>query len=115
MKRRAVLRFLAAAAVVAPRTGSSQQPRTARVGFLTPGPMLDQTDGRLAAILAGLAEHGYFPGRNLAVEQRAARGRTRNLPLLAQELAAAKVDVIVTNGFPPALAAKATGLPTVAA
>jgi len=38
-----------------------------------------------------------------------------DLPLLAHELAAAKVDVIVTTGFPPALAAKATGLPTVAA
>ena len=114
MKRRAVLGLLAAA-VVAPRTGVSQQPRIARVGFLTPGPMLDQTDRRLAAIMAGLAEHGYVPGRNLAFEQRAARGRPHDVPLLAQELAAAKVDVIVTNGFPPALAAKATGLPTVAA
>jgi putative ABC transport system substrate-binding protein len=65
--------------------------------------------------MAGLAEHGYVAGRNLTVEQRAAFGRNHDLPALAQELVAAKVDVIVTNGFPPAVAAKATGLPTVAA
>ena len=37
------------------------------------------------------------------------------MPLLAQELVDAKVDVIVTTGFPPAIAAKATGVSTVAA
>jgi putative ABC transport system substrate-binding protein len=83
--------------------------------LLTPGPLLAESDGRLAAMTAGLAGHGYVAGRNLIIEQRAARGRTHELPRLAQELAAAKVDVIVTNGFPTAAAAKATGLPTVTA
>jgi len=115
MKRRAVLHLLASAAVVAPQSGWGQQSRVARVGFLTPGPVLAQTDARVAAMMAGLAEHGYAPGRNLIIEQRAALGRTHDLPPLAHELAAAKVDVIVTTGFPPALAAKSTGLPTVAA
>jgi putative ABC transport system substrate-binding protein len=37
------------------------------------------------------------------------------LPRLAEELAAAGSDVLVTNGYPTVLAAKATGLPVVAA
>lgn len=115
MRRRAVLQVLASVAAITPQRGWSLRGPVARVGFLTPGPLLAQTDARVAAIMTGLLEHGYAPGRNLIIEQRAALGRTQDLPLLAQELAAAKVDVIVTNGFPPALAAKATGLPTVAA
>ena len=114
MQRRAVLR-LAAAAVFAPSRGWGQPSRVARIGLLTPGPVLAESDARLAAMKAALADHGYVPGRNLVIEQRAAGGRAHELPRLAQELAAAKVDVIVTNGFPPAAAAKATGLPTVTA
>ena len=115
MKRRSFFGLLASAAVISPLSAWGQQPRNVRVGFLTPGPPLAQTDGRLAAMMTGLAEHGFIAGRNLTIDQRAARGQIHDLPLLAQELAAAKVDVIVTTGFPPAVAAKATGLPTVAA
>jgi len=42
-------------------------------------------------------------------------GRTADLPRLAQELAAARVEALVTIGYPPAVAAKSTGIPTVAA
>jgi putative ABC transport system substrate-binding protein len=42
-------------------------------------------------------------------------GHPDQLRQLAQDLAAAKVDVIVTWGYPAALAAHATGLPTVTA
>jgi putative ABC transport system substrate-binding protein len=115
MDRRAFLHVLATLAAAAPRTAWAQPSRVARLGFLTPGPALAATDLRVAAMTGALAEHGYVVGRNLAIEQRAAVGRTHDLPRLAQELAAAKVDVIVTNGFPPAAAAKATGLPTVTA
>ena len=115
MNRRAVLHLIAAAAAFAPQRGWGQPSRVFRVGLLTPGPILANTDARMAAMIAGLAEHGYVSGRNLVIEQRAALGRTPDLPRLAQELAAAKVDVIITNGFPPAVAAKATGLPTVTA
>jgi putative ABC transport system substrate-binding protein len=114
MRRRAVLRLLAGVLAVAPGSTFAQRP-VARVGLLTPGAPLGEKDGRIAALLAALAQHGYVVERNLVIEQRAARGRTRDLPRLAQELTAAKVDVIVTNGFPPAVAAKATGLPTVTA
>ena len=62
-----------------------------------------------------MAEHGYQAGQNLSIERRGAIGRTADLPRLAQELVAARVEVIVTIGYPPAVAAKATGIPTVAA
>jgi putative ABC transport system substrate-binding protein len=68
-----------------------------------------------AAFLAGMREAGYVLGQNLVLEVRSAMGRLDRMPALVQELIAAKVDVIVTNGFPSAAAAKATGLPTIAA
>jgi putative ABC transport system substrate-binding protein len=42
-------------------------------------------------------------------------GRTADLPRLAEELVAARVEALVTIGYPPAVAAKAAGIPTVAA
>jgi len=62
-----------------------------------------------------MAEHGYNAGHNLVIERRGAMGRTADLPRLAEELVAARVEALVTIGYPPAVAAKATGIPTVAA
>src|SRR3954469_21577592 len=70
---------------------------------------------RAPLFLRGMRQAGYELGRNLALERHGAMGRLDRLPALAQELIAAKVDVIVTNGFPSAVLAKATGCPTVAA
>jgi putative ABC transport system substrate-binding protein len=51
----------------------------------------------------------------LALERRGAELHGDRLPQLVAELAASKVDVIVTLGYPPALAAKqATTIPVVA-
>jgi putative ABC transport system substrate-binding protein len=57
-------------------------------------------------LLQGLAEAGYVPGQNLAIEYRWTIN-TRSLPQLAAELVDRKVDVIVTTGSPySAVAAK---------
>ena len=85
------------------------------MGVLSPGPPDTATGGRGAALVRALEGHGYNLGQNLAFESRGAMGRVDRLPSLAQELAAAKVDVIVTAGFPTLIAAKNSGLPTVAA
>src|SRR4051812_6337355 len=66
-----------------------------------------------AALIRDLAQRGYALGRNVLFERRGAMGHPDQLRQLAQDLAAAKVDVIVTWGYPAALAAHATGLPTV--
>jgi putative ABC transport system substrate-binding protein len=49
---------------------------------------------------------GYVEGRNIAYEARFAEGRPERLPGLAAELLQLKVDLIVTQGGPSAVAAK---------
>jgi ABC-type uncharacterized transport system substrate-binding protein len=46
------------------------------------------------------------PGRNVATEYRWAEGRTEHLAEFAAEFVRLKVDVIVTSGTPPVIAAK---------
>src|SRR5262245_40209922 len=53
-----------------------------------------------------LQELGYTEGENLRIDYRFAENRDDRYPILAQELVALPVDVIVTWGTPAALAAK---------
>jgi putative ABC transport system substrate-binding protein len=86
-----------------------------RVGLLSGlAPIANDSEQGVAFIKA-MEQAGYVLGRNLAIERRGALGQIDRLPSLVQELIAAKVDVLVTNGFPTAVAAKASGHPTVAA
>jgi putative tryptophan/tyrosine transport system substrate-binding protein len=63
----------------------------------------------------GFARQGFILGKNLEFERRAAHGQLDRLPQLVAELVASKVAVIVTAGFPAALAAKQhSTLPVVA-
>jgi putative ABC transport system substrate-binding protein len=58
--------------------------------------------------LEGLAQTGYVPGRNLAIEFRQANFQSSILPRLAADLVAREVTVIVTEGSADAaVAAKA--------
>ncbi|MGY2052240.1 ABC transporter substrate-binding protein [Methylobacterium sp. JK268] len=89
--------------------------RPCAVGFLTPIGLEAPTTPRGSLLVRALETRGYVLGRTLSLVARAAEGRLDRLPALADELAAAKVDAIVTIGFPAALAAKQTGVPTVVA
>lgn len=77
-----------------------------RIGMLSVG--ADPTDQTPfgAGLKRGFARNGFVLGQNLAFERRAAHGRLDRLPQLVGELVANKVAVIVTSGFPAALAAK---------
>jgi putative tryptophan/tyrosine transport system substrate-binding protein len=77
-----------------------------RIGMLSVG--ADPTDQSPfgAGLIRGFARHGFVLGRNLAFVRRAAHGQLDRLPLLVDELVASKVAVIVTMGYPAALAAK---------
>jgi len=113
MRRREFITLLGGAAVAWPSAGFAQT--SFRVGLLSaPAPMTDNSPPG-AALIRGLAQLGYAQGRNIVFERRGAEGHLDRLPRLVEELVASKVDVIVANGYPPALAAKrGTTIPIVA-
>ena len=78
-----------------------------RVGFLGTGQITPQNAPFFEALRAGLREHGYVEGRNLALEFRWAEGKFERLPGLAAELISLPVDVLVVGTTTAALAAKA--------
>jgi putative tryptophan/tyrosine transport system substrate-binding protein len=107
MRRREIILVLLGGAMIAsPRAGARAQqkamPVVALLHFASLGPFAYQVD----ALRQGLAENGYVDGKNVVVESRWAEGHLERLPALAADLVAAKVDVIVAAGGPPAKAAK---------
>jgi putative ABC transport system substrate-binding protein len=82
----------------------AQQPKKiSRVGFLAGS---SEGKSNLRGLRQGLRELGYVEGKNITIEDRWAEGNLDRLPALAAELVRLKVDVIVTNGTPAAVAAK---------
>lgn len=105
MKRRDFLTVVGAAAAW-PLHAQAQQPQKMRqVGFLAAGgrPPKGAVPAALSETLQGL---GHIEGQTVAYEVRYAAGKLETLPALAAELVERKVDVIVTQGFRAALAAK---------
>jgi putative ABC transport system substrate-binding protein len=79
--------------------------RVYKLGFLgqtSAADMVRQT----GELREGLRDLGYEEGRNLVIEYRWAEGKLVRLPVLAAELVALKVDVIVTHGSAGSRAAK---------
>jgi len=90
-------------------------PKVYRIGLLAGGEPVVDTSDTGKGLIRSFAQRGYKLGGNLAFERRAAQGRLDRLPQLVDELVASRVDVILTIGFPSALAAKqrAPGIPIV--
>ena len=108
MNRRAFLGTLAGGLLAAPPATEAQQvDGIARIGFLTLNLAAPANPRVLESFLQGLRALGYVEGRNVQIEYRGAEGKPERFPALAAELAALKVDVIVTaGGTLAALAAK---------
>jgi putative ABC transport system substrate-binding protein len=107
MRRREFIVLVGCAAVTGSGEGRAQQSkRTHRVGLLTNGVVIGATDERRRTLVSALAAQGFIEGQNLTFEERSADAQPRRLDGLVAELKAANVDVIVTFGYPPALAAK---------
>lgn len=68
----------------------------ARIGLL----VVAERPKPVAAFRRALKELGYIEGKNLVIEYRSARGKTKRLPSLARELIEQKVDIIVTHSTP---------------
>ena len=70
------------------------------------GVLVNADSPRLEAFRHGLREYGYTDGRNVFIDYRYASKRSESLDVLARELVHLGVDVIVTEGTPPTLAAR---------
>jgi putative ABC transport system substrate-binding protein len=95
----------------------AQQPKKVpRIGYLSPASTSGST-ASLEAFRQGLRESGYVEGKNIIIEYRWADGKVDRLPELATELVNLGVDIIVTVGTPPVIAAKraTSTIPIVAA
>jgi putative tryptophan/tyrosine transport system substrate-binding protein len=104
--RRGFACLVLASLLAAPRAVRAQaRPAVRRIGFLAPGvpgTRLDDADPRLP--WAPLREFGWVEGKNFVVEYRF--GQHVQLPRLAQELVALKVELIVAGGTDASLAAR---------
>ena len=84
----------------------AQQPtKIPRIGILV-WTSASAISARVEAFRQRLRELGHLEGKNIFIEYRYAEGKLNQLPDFAAELARLKVDVIVTGGSAPALAAK---------
>jgi len=114
IRRREFITLLGATAVW-PRTVTAQSPsKVYRIGSLIITEPVANNSPFGAALIRGLAQHGYALDKNLTFEHRGAEMQIDRLPRLVNELVTNKVDVIVAFGYPAALAAKqGTSLPVV--
>ena len=101
MRRREFIAGCCASAAWSLIARAQPQPRTYRVGLLGSRPIGDSEERRIA-IREVLAAHDLIEGRNLLFEPRWGNSLSENV----EALKAARVDVIITFGYPASLAAK---------
>src|SRR5215813_14170253 len=105
MKKKITVLALAALFFALWRSADAQQPKKiSHIGYLTGSNPSGKNN--LRALREGLLELGYVEGKNFTIEYRSADGKLNKLPALAAELVRLKVDVIVTQGTPAAVAAQ---------
>jgi putative tryptophan/tyrosine transport system substrate-binding protein len=106
MRRREFITFLggAASAVAGPAVLRAQPAKSYRVGVLLVGNA--DRESVQTALREELRKTGLNEGRNLTLDIRSAEGKLDQLPRLAAELAASKVDLIYAIYTPCALAAQ---------
>jgi putative tryptophan/tyrosine transport system substrate-binding protein len=96
LSRRALLVLLPAALALRPSASLAQRAAgPARVGWLS---YLDESDPVLASLRDGLRELGYVEGKSFVVVPRFAHGDFTRLPRLVDDLAAERLDVVVSRG-----------------
>jgi putative ABC transport system substrate-binding protein len=97
------LTLVAAAGLILSASNAGADERVHRMGVLVGG-LPDDLRTRWEQ---GLHERGWIVGRNLLIEYRYYQGRSEQIPVLATELAALGLDLIVTGTTDPTLAVHA--------
>jgi len=104
--RRKFLATLGGAAAAWPFAARAQQPaKLPTIGFLGAGSPTSWGPW-VSAFVQRLRELGWIEGRNVVIEYRWAEGRDDRMVEIAAEFVQLKVDIIVTAGTPPVVAAK---------
>src|SRR5580765_2847960 len=105
--RKAVLSimFVVMLLAVAVMADAQQPGKIFRIGFLDPS-TASGTAVMVDAFRQELSKHGWIEGKNITIEYRFAEQKSERLPELAAELVRLSVDLIVTTGDGPTLAAK---------
>ena len=96
-------RKLVAAALAAPLVAYAQATRVRKIGVLVPSPGYPD---RYEALKAGLKEHGWVEGKNLAIEWRHAEAKYERMAALTQELVQAGAEIVITNSTPGVIQAR---------
>jgi putative tryptophan/tyrosine transport system substrate-binding protein len=104
MRRREFITLLGGAAAW-PLAARAQRPTKPTIGYLGSSTASAQSQW-VAAFVQRLHDLGWIDGRTVAIQYRWAEGRTEDFQEIAAEFARLKVDVIVTSGTAPVLAAK---------
>jgi putative tryptophan/tyrosine transport system substrate-binding protein len=106
--RRIGLAVVLALSLLTPLSTEAQQAgKPFRIGFLAFGLKPGAgSDPLFDVFLQALRDLGYVEGRNVVLEVRYAEGRNERFPSLAAELVDLKVDVLVAQSTPAAIAAK---------
>ena len=106
MRRRDFVKAIVGSAAIRPLAGHAQQTaRLPTIGFLGAGTP-EAWKQWVASFVRRLSELGWVEGRTVAIEFRWAEGREEHFAEIAAELVRLKVDVIVTSGTSPVVAAK---------
>jgi putative tryptophan/tyrosine transport system substrate-binding protein len=106
MRRREFIAGLGSVAAW-PLAVRAQQLAMPVIGVLSSQSAGDDYKNLTVPFLQGLKETGYAEGQNVAVEYRWAENQYDRLPALAADLVRRRVAVIVSNGTPAAVPAKA--------
>jgi putative ABC transport system substrate-binding protein len=105
MRRRDFITLLGGAAAWPLAAHAQQTGKLRTIGFMGLSTRSAASEWT-AAFVRRLGELGWIEGRTIAIEYRWAEGRSARAGEIAAEFVRLKVDVIVTSGTPPVLAAK---------
>ena len=107
MDRRRFTAMVAGGLLATPLGVQAQQAaKVPRVGVLLPGSREPEYERRLDLFRQGLRDGGYVEGQDVIVDYRWAEAKLDRIPDLLAELIALKVDALVVDGTPAAVAAK---------